>query len=314
MAKEHVVAVVRLPAAPLLEHDLSGWTGEIRLGSEVGLGMLPRWSTPDRPLRPPKLPFRGASALPKSINWGYRVNPGSDDPIHDELALGAVQAVFESAHSSADAAAKLMKAEGEAWASRLTEWIEVYTRQDLHPTEPFVSMHEVGERIEVLFQREGGWKRGRAQSWRLTAVEWRPLSDDEWSRSVDAANDAVEPPLAHRLLRDARHEIHLDRLREATLLLASALEVALRPVVEWHLLIGGKTVPARTTLGQLTEAARKMGKLVPLLPRLAAPSSKPGFLSRRNGATHGAVVPVRDEVLADSAEVHATVNAIFPLL
>ena len=312
MPKYEIATIVRLQTLPMLERRLEGWSGDISLGVNRGHLHLPRWSKPGLPLRKPAWPGKNAPKLPTS-GWGARVNPGSDDPVHDELLLAAVQARFKAKGKNRDAVTKELKTEGERWARRLTEWIEVFTHQDLHQTEPFEPMHEVGRDVDVLLRTSDRWKAGRPQSWRLTVVGWRPLHEAEWTAVVEKANLQADPPLAHRLLRDARHALNLNRPLEATLLLGSALEVALRPVVEWHLTLAGQTPQPRETLGNLIAYARLAPPLFTLPARLTPPGSTAGFLQRRNAATHGATSPARDDVVEDSAEVHKVVETIFPL-
>lgn len=311
MRKRDVAAVLHLQSPPVLERLVAGWVGKARLGSLQGRIGLPRWPAPGRPLRPPKRPFNSAGRV-DGIWWGDRVNPGSEVPADDELLLAALQIRFKLKGLSEQVATGVIKADGEEWTRRLTEWIEVLTHQDLHQTEPFRPMREIGSNVDVMFPRGGGWRHGEPQSWQLTVGEWRPLQQDGWDLAVAQANLQADPPLAHRLLRDARHEVNLDRRLEATLLLGSALEVALRPVVEWHQSALGQAIQARATLGNLVAFSRQNPSLLPLPPRLNAAATGPGFLQRRNGATHGAAVPDRDDVVRDSLEVHRVVGVLDP--
>lgn len=182
----------------------------------------------------------------------------------------------------------------EAWGGRMLLWLEVWTRQNLsRPSREGGPMSAMG----VAHMQGDDVLRPKAM---LAEAFIEPLhhldlaaSRADWEKAIKLAAQEVEPPLEHRLLRDAQVQLGRGEQRLAVITAGTAVEVA----VGTHLLSLGVNLGPDPGLGHVLGVARDQRRLVPLGLDYYR-DVDPTLVSPRNGATHRAYDPTTAETEA----------------
>ena len=303
-----LAVIIRLPAFPMLHQHLADWSGGFDVDGQAGSLHVPLLTGGGELGSPTAMP----AAVAKGHDWGQRASAGTGDPADDVMAVGALGALLKDVpDDDIDKLVGVVKSHCWTWARLLLGWIEVSHDQDLHLSEPVPWAEELHRDVVVMHSDGTGWKEGQPQSWRLRVMGWEPVDQPSWETAVGRATGGDEPPLARRLLRDGRHSFVMGRLREATLHLGSALEMALFPEVQRVKAAAGENPlpPDSTTLGRLVNEATRLGIALP------APlqDAQVGFVPRRNAAVHDAETPARDDLQGDLQAIIGVVNSLVPL-
>jgi len=302
-----VAVVIRLPAPPMLQRELGDWSDGFDVDGHAGSLHVPSLTGGSELAPPTGMP----AAVAAVHDWGQRASAGTGDPSDDVMAVGALGVRLKDVpDDDVDGFIGRVKSHCWGWARRLLAWIEVAHDQDLHLSEAVPWAEELYRDVVVMHSTGAAWQEGRPQGWRLTVMGWDPLDQRSWEIAVGRATRGEEPPLGRRLLREGRHSFLMGRLREATLHLGSALEMALFPEVQRVKAASGeKPLSNEATLGTLVNEATRLGIALP--PPLQ--HSKSGFVPRRNGAVHDAVAPPRDDVQGDLHAITGVVTSLVPL-
>lgn len=112
----------------------------------------------------------------------------------------------------------------------------------------------------------------------------------DWEKAIKLAAQEVEPPLEHRLLRDAEVQLGRGEQRLALITAGTAVEIALTQ----HLRTHGPDLGTDPSLGQVLGIARDH-RLLDALHLDLDGDIGPGLLAVRNGATHRAYNPTTTE-------------------
>lgn len=115
----------------------------------------------------------------------------------------------------------------------------------------------------------------------------------DWEKAIRLAAQEIDPPLEHRLLRDAGVQLGRGEQRLSLITVATAVEIA----VGAHLRSHGVNVGANPTLGQVLGIARDQRRL----DRLGLDYNRdvhPALVSPRNAAVHNAYTPSTAETIA----------------
>jgi HEPN domain-containing protein len=175
----------------------------------------------------------------------------------------------------------------ESWTSRTLQWLEVWTRQNLSRPDPPGGLMPAMGVVHLADDGVAGPTRPLLQA-NVGAVHHLDLAAnrDDWEKAIKLAAQEVDPPLEHRLLRDAEVQLGRGEQRLAVITAGTAVEIAMSK----HLRSVGVNPGSDPTLGQVLRIARDQQRLAPsgldynrdIAPVLVAP---------RNDATHRAYDP-----------------------
>lgn len=177
---------------------------------------------------------------------------------------------------------------------RMLLWLEVWTRQNLsRPNMPSGLMAAMG----VVHLQGDGVLRPTATLMQANVGALHHLdlaaSRADWKRAIELAARDAEPPLEHRLLRDAEVELGRGGQRLAVITAGSAVEIA----VAAHLRSVGEKLGLNPTLGRVLRVAHKRQELRALGLDYYR-HVDPTLVTPRNRAVHDARKPTTAETVA----------------
>jgi hypothetical protein len=246
------------------------------------------------------------------VNWGSFVKGGpAPADWAGSLKAAVLRVRLESVTEAAvrDVAELVSQSIGD-WYDRLRDWMEVLTHQDLDHEHPVSSVRvgSVGATPLWVYRDDATRKPDYLvsnQSITVVMAETTPMDRVTWRRAVREANQGTSPPDAHLLLRDSRSSARRGSTRRCVLDAATAVEIALSPLL--------RTLVGRALNDVAAEALvpdrQNIGTKIPVLAALGI--SLPGTLHDsvfkvRNRVIHGGYTPSPQEgskALRDATEV-----------
>lgn len=309
-----------LPVSIGVALDVLGDVSATRLGDRTARVHLPRLRGEDPILIQPAVldplieepsyvdgtdPERDTPTSP----WGW---PLFWRPAGDQTALAVSQVVVtleQVAPAEATDALAVCCKELPQWFSRLKDWCEIVTKQDLDIVAP-------RERIHVDGKDWACWHDGNpmqvSSQYFLDFDYGDPLSQPCWNRLVMLAGDGTLPPTEHLLLRDARSAQVRGQFRRAVLDAATAMEIMLGMLHKEHLW----STSALTANSSGSSERWTLGKLWKVVAGFVTlpPSMTKDLIALRNAVVHkSAKEPTDTEskaMLAAASDLVAIANPI----
>lgn len=294
MEDDRTGAILTLNPPVATYEDAYGLTGEAMLEGSRMRVMLPDppLSTDERVppgslrnLRPPSdMDARLFDAMPPKlrvispfVEWGYIAR--------QDTGAGCVHKVVVEldGHVPPVSASTALK----SWVTRMLRWLEVWTRQNLsRPDSPGGLMPAMG----VAHLRDDGVVRPSATLMQANvgAVHHLDLAanGDDWEKAIKLAAQELDPPLEHRLLRDAEVQLGRGEQRLAVITAGTAVEIAMSK----HLRSVGVNLGSEPTLGHVLGIAHSQQRLTSLRIDYNR-DIHPVLVTPRNDATHLAYDP-----------------------
>lgn len=262
---------VMLPDAPPPEEDRDppGSHGDLQAPGEMDPRLLDFMA---RKLRQPLSSWGYVARIDTGAGWVHRIVVELDGHVPRIAASRAL----------------------EAWAGRMLLWLEVWTRQNLsRPSTEGGLIPAMG----VVHLQGDGVLRPKAT---LAQTFIEPLhhldlaaNRADWERAIKLAAQEVEPPLEHRLLRDAEVQLGRGEQRLAVITVGTAVEIAVTQYLQTH----GPNPGNASYLGQVLRLASDH-RLLNVLNLDLDQDIDPTLLSVRNDATHRAYDPTTAETEA----------------
>lgn len=176
-----------------------------------------------RDLDPPPIPGAQAALEARGDNgWGRVTQLSGEQATDASMAYVVVEFVdLDPEHQATEAVRQGLA----MWLARLGDWIEVWSKQVLAP--PYDADPRVPAWWVVLDEEEVPGRFAPGHRIHLgTFQEGGPSLDLRgWLTGLARASDAEKPPLAHRVLADARAALRRKHEREAVLHAATAVEL-----------------------------------------------------------------------------------------
>jgi|GEM_PF-4706503 len=226
----------------------------------------------------------------KDIFWGKQVAwPGRETVAINYLLQ------FKLAKTKRIAMEQMEKIEIELdnWFSRLRDWVEVLSYQDLSVDEPLGGTQDKGNYF-WSWKSKKHWRGATSATFHITTSApdtSKALTIGQWENAIVRANKGSTPPDEHLILRDARARFYRGQYKYAAIFLGVTTELTLKKKLEEKMLKRGKSRRLiddllNNTLGKIFDICESMDIQLPSEARLVN--------TTRNNAVHKNGVIDRD--------------------
>ncbi|CAN5899220.1 hypothetical protein BH24CHL4_BH24CHL4_10640 [soil metagenome] len=200
--------------------------------------------------------------------WGREIHVGTRASVVSEFLF---EFDLPDALSKASSQVAHINHEIDSWFSRLRDWLEVLTQQDLSVDDPDSGATLLGVH-DWAIDGQTDWDRNNRLPLSIILAPHRPVQAvgvAQWQAAMNGANHREHPDPVYLLLRDARKRIHRDQYAYAVIFAGTATEIVLKRVNESELKRLGnpgrfvENTLHRATLGRLISIGRSLGFTFP---------------------------------------------------